>query len=190
MKSHERNLVMGVDFIERKDNLLNKDDCKQIIEWVFNNKKIIPDENIRDSGYHYCDIGIDEILNVPELKKLNMSIINLKQSYVKKYPEVNNTFNAWDISYIRFKWWKSNCAYSIWHSDNGGKCIQDFKRIISFLIYLSDNDCYTEFRRHRNAKTKLGSGIMFPTFFTHEHRGGICKKGLDRFVISGYISYV
>lgn len=181
---------MDCDFIERKDNLLTKNDCDQIIHWVFSNKRLIPDEHIEITGYLYCDITIDEIFSVPELKNLSKSIINLKESYIEKYPEVNNTFNAWDIEYIRFKWWKPKCGFLSWHSDNGGRNINDFKKILSFLIYLSDNDCCTEFRRYESAKTKLGSAIMFPTFFTHEHRGGICKNNLDRFVISGYISYV
>jgi len=181
---------MGLDFIERKNNLLSRDNCNQIIQWVFDNKKIIADENIHDTGYHYCDISIPEVFTVPELKNIGKSIISLKESYVKKYPEVNNTFNAWDIDYIRFKWWKPNYAYSLWHSDNGGPSPMDVKRILAFLIYLSDNECSTEFRRYENVKTEMGSGVMFPTFFTHEHRGGICERGLDRFVISGYMSYI
>ena len=62
-------------------------------------------------------------------------------------------------------------------------------RVISFLIYLSDNDSYTEFRRHRNVRTKAGRGIMFPAYFTHEHRGSVCKMGLDRYIVSGYFTF-
>lgn len=180
---------MGYDFIERKNNLLNSNECSKIIDWVFDNKKLIPDIGIEYSGYYYCDIGLDEIYNTYELSKIAQAICELKDSYVKNYPEINNTFNTWDLDYLRFKWWKPGNSFSRWHSDHGGLCDRDFKRILAFLIYLSDNDCYTEFRRYKNEKTKLGSGIMFPSYFTHEHRGGICKKGLDRFVISGYISY-
>ncbi len=184
-------MIMGdMDFIGRHSNLLTKSDCTKIIDWVFKNKELIPDIGILYSGYYYCDISFDEILNNNDLKKLSDAIYKLKEFYVKKYPEVNNTFNVWDFEYIRFKWWKPGKSFMPWHSDHGGKSEREFKRIIAFLIYLSDNECYTEFRRYKNAKTKLGSGIMFPTFFTHEHRGGICKKKIDRFVISGYISYI
>ena len=63
-------------------------------------------------------------------------------------------------------------------------------RVMSFLIYLSDNDSHTEFKRYRNVKMKAGRGIMFPAYFTHEHRGSICKNGLDRFIVSGYFSFI
>ena len=56
--------------------------------------------------------------------------------------------------------------------------------------YLSDNDSQTEFMRYRNVRTKAGRGIMFPAYFTHTHRGSICKKGLDRYIISGYYSFI
>ena len=179
-----------VDFILRQSKLLTKFDCSKIIEWVFENKNLIQDSQIEFSGYYYCDISLDEILSVDELKKISQIIYQLKNEYVKKYREVNNTYNIWDFDYIRFKWWKPGNGYVSWHSDHGGPNPKDSNRIISFLIYLSDNDCCTEFKRYKNQKTEMGSAIMFPTFFTHEHRGGICKKGLDRFVISGYFSYV
>ena len=44
--------------------------------------------------------------------------------------------------------------------------------------------------RYRNVRTKSGRGIMFPAYFTHTHRGSICNKGLDRYIISGYYCFI
>lgn len=178
------------NFIEKQNNLLTKSECQDIISWVFANKNINPHIDIETSGYHDCLLYKEEIFELPELKKLSDAIIKLKKCYVENYPEVDNTYCVWDLDYVQFKWWKPGSSFSKWHSDNGGSRNEDFKRILSFLIYLSDNDCSTEFRRYGNFKTQSGTGIMFPTFFTHEHRGSVCKMGLDRFVVGGYFSFL
>ena len=80
-------------------------------------------------------------------------------------------------------------GYHAWHSEHGIGRTQPW-RVLSFLICLSDNDSYTEFRRHRNVRTKAGRGIIFPAYHTHEHRGSVCKKGLDRYMFGGYFSFL
>ena len=101
------------------------------------------------------------------------------------WTEVNN-LNPWTLDYVRFKWWKPEDHYDKWHSEH------DFcqpYRTLSFLLYLSDNNCSTHFRRHQSVATRAGRGIMFPAYFTHEHRGEQCKDGLDRYMLSGYYSF-
>ena len=180
---------MGRDYIERRDNVLTKQECTDIIQWVYNNKNLIPDTN-EYSGYDYCDLmdtGQDcmKVLSPPPLKPLYESIVKLKNYYQKNNPEIER-LDWWDIDYIRFKAWKPGEFYHKWHSEHG---INTPFRILSFLIYLSDNDCCTEFRNYKNVPTKAGRGIMFPSYFTHEHRGSPCKKGLDRFIVSGYFGF-
>ena len=98
-----------------------------------------------------------------------------------------NQISKWELDYLRIKWWKPGDYYSVWHSEHN---INSPLRILSFLIYLSDNDSYTEFSRYEKSETKAGSGIMFPAYFTHTHRGSTCKKGLHRYIASGYFSFI
>ena len=177
------------DFIERRDNLLTKQECTDIIQWVYNNKNLIPYTN-EYSGYDYCelmDTGQDcmKVLSPPPLKPLYESIVKLKNYYRESNPEVDR-LGCWDIDYVRFKSWKAGEFYNAWHSEHTP---EHLTRVMSFLIYLTDNDCSTEFRNYENVPTKAGRGIMFPAYFTHEHRGSPCKKGLDRFIVSGYFSF-
>ena len=181
---------MGHDFIEKRDNLLTKKECFDIIQLLKVNT--IPDRNKEKyTGYDWCNImdrGADigkSFASVP-LRPLYNSILKLKDCYIDNNPEVCH-ISPWNLDYVRFKWWKPGNYYSHWHSEHS---FEASMRVISFLIYLSDNDSHTEFKRHRNVKMKAGRGIIFPAYFTHEHRGSICKKGLDRFIASGYFSFI
>ncbi len=184
-----------MNFIEVQDNLLSKRECTDLIEWVGKNKKMIPHENKHNwSGYDYHDfmrIGEDHTQCFSEvpLRPAYRAINDLKNSYVKSFPEVNH-LSYWGLQYVRLKRWSPNYFYSQWHSEHSSDDSMQLKRIMQFLIYLTDNDSHTEFRRYRNVRTKAGRGIMFPAYFTHEHRGSICKKGLDRYILSGYLAFV
>ena len=182
---------MGHDFFEIQDNLLTKKECIDTIEWAHSSKSFVPDVNKNNSGYDYCHLmnrGEDAVkcFSPKPLRPLYRAIKNLTDSYVKKFPEVNN-LDKWQIQYVRFKWWKPGYSFSTWHSEHN---ITAPLRVLAFMVYLSDNDCCTEFRRYRNVKTRAGRGIMFPAYFTHEHKGNVCKKGIDRYVVSGYYAFI
>ena len=97
-----------MNFIEVQDNLLSKRECTDLIEWVGKNKKMIPHEHKHNwSGYDYHDlmrIGEDHTLCFSEvpLRPAYRAIIDLKNSYVKRFPEANR-ISYWGIQYVRFK---------------------------------------------------------------------------------------
>ena len=172
--------------IEQTDNLLTKEECDQIIDY---GKSL--DMDIYDKGrYYYSDIMrrktmMEDAFSPSVLQPAYHALVKLKKSYIKSFPEVNN-LDPWTLDYVRFKWWKPEDHYDKWHSEH------DFcqpYRTLSFLLYLSDNNCSTHFRRHQSVATRAGRGIMFPAYFTHEHRGEQCKDGLDRYMLSGYYSF-
>ena len=182
-----------MNFIQRHDNLLTRKECTDVIEWIPKNLGMNPDVNKKWSGYDYCDImdvgeNPHKCFSPPSLRPLLRAITILKDSYIKNFPEVDR-INPWGLQYVRFKHWQPGYSYSKWHSEHEAERISAV-RMMSFLIYLSDNDSYTEFRRYRNVRIKAGRGILFPAYFTHEHRGSICKKGLDRYILSGYFAFL
>ena len=111
---------------------------------------------------------------------------NMLEGYMKKYPECCN-MNHWELEHIRFQWWQPGRYFSKWHSEH---MKGEPYRVLTYLIYLSDNDCSTDFKRYPSVESKAGCGIIFPAYFTHEHKGNPCKKGLDRYVLTGYFSFV
>ena len=179
-----------MNFIEIQDNLLTKEECVAAIKYVVGTRRFDLDVNKTYTGYDYVNLmerggSFEESFSISPLRPIANAIGKLKDFYYKKYSELS-TIGRWNIDYVRLKRWNPGYHYSLWHSE---QTIDQPKRLLSFLIYLSDNDAYTEFRRHRNVRTKAGRGIMFPAHYTHEHRGSICKKGLDRYIISGYYTF-
>ena len=181
-----------MNFILKDDTLLTKEECHNIIEWVFANKKLLIDPyNNTHTRYQHCDLmhvddSFSECFYNATLEPIPRAITKLVDSYVEEYPETN-PLDAFEVEYVRFKWWKPGDFYSVWHSEHGKNTPY---RVLSFLIYLSDNEAETEFKRYDNVATKAGCGIIFPAYFTHHHRGSPCRKGLDRYILSGYCSFV
>ena len=179
-----------MNFIEIKDNLLTKEECAAAIKYAVGTRIWHVDNNKSHTGYDFTDLmerGEDYVqcFSPLPLRPVFDAIETLKDSYIKSFPEVNS-LSPWRVQYVRFKRWSPDHYYSVWHSEHSD---EEPYRVLSFLIYLSDNDCSTEFKRYRNVKTKSGRGLMFPAYFTHEHRGSICKKGLDRYIVSGYYTF-
>ena len=179
-----------MNFIEIQDNLLTKKECEAAIMYVGFTRPFYSDVNKSCTGYDFVNLmprgeSFERSFSPSPLVPIANAIDKLKTSHSKKYCEVNH-IGRWHLDYVRLKRWKPGYHFSRWHSEQN---VDEPGRILSFLIYLSDNDAYTEFRRHRNVRTKAGRGIIFPAHYTHEHRGSICKKGLDRYIISGYYTF-
>ena len=174
------------EFIERQTNLLTRKECDDLINWPLNTRSMRTPSQENITGYRYVSYNPNEVIQLPELYPIKRSIIQLKNSYTRKYSELND-LPEWKLDYVSIKWWKPGDHYSMWHSEHYPLSMG---RILSFLIYLSDNDSYTHFKRHDSIKSELGSGIIFPAYFTHTHKGSICEKGLDRFIASGYFSFL
>ena len=183
-----------MNFIKIKDNLLTKQECTETINWSIKNKSFQPDiKKDRASGYDYFDLmdygeDYNQCFSLLPLRPAYRAINTLIGSYIKSFPEVNR-ISRWGVQYVRLKRWSPGHYYSKWHSEHSSDDIMQLRRISQFLIYLTDNDSHTEFRRYRKVRTKAGRGIIFPAYFTHEHRGSVCKDGLDRYIVSGYYGF-
>tara|TARA_Y100001963_G_scaffold135301_1_gene196752 strand:- start:102 stop:644 length:543 start_codon:yes stop_codon:yes gene_type:complete len=174
------------DFIERQDDLLSKKECGDLINWSLSSRPVYKSPNSKYAGYGYANFNPNEVYDLVKLKPIKNSIDKLLTSYKENHPELNQ-ISMWELEYLRIKWWKPGDYYSVWHSEHD---VKTPLRVLSFLIYLSDNDSYTEFSRYGKFETKAGSGIMFPAYFTHTHRGSVCKRGLHRYIASGYFSFI
>ena len=178
-----------VNFILKRDNLLTKDQCDQIIKWTRDNYTFTEGEGI--TGYKFCELmdyggSFDNDLSPSALFPIKNAILTLLESYMKKYPECINT-DAWELEHIRFQWWEPGNFFNGFHSEH---MKTDPYRVLVFLIYLSDNDCSTLFTRYEDVENRAGRAILFPSYFTHEHSGSPCKKRLDKYVLTGYFSFV
>ena len=177
------------NFILKKDNLLTKDECGKIIKWTRDNHTF--KEGGGNSGYKFCELmdyggSFRDSLSPRALHPIKDVILTLLKSYEEKYPECTRT-DHWELEHIRFQWWEPGNFFNGFHSEH---MKSEPYRVLVFLIYLSDNDCSLIFKRYNDVEIKAGRGILFPAYFTHEHSGSLCKKGLDKYALTGYFSFV
>ena len=178
-----------VDFILKRDNLLTKDECGKIIKWTRDNHTFT--EGGGNCGYKFCELmdyggSFRDSLSPRSLHPIKDVILTLLKSYEEKYPECTRT-DHWELEHIRFQWWEPGNFFNGFHSEH---MKSEPYRVLVFLIYLSDNDCSLIFKRYNDVEIKAGRGILFPAYFTHEHSGSLCKKGLDKYALTDYFSFV
>ena len=176
------------NFILKRDNLLTKDECGKIIKWTRDNHTFT--EGGGNCGYKFCELmdyggSFRDSLSPRSLHPIKDVILTLLKSYEEKYPECTRT-DHWELEHIRFQWWEPGNFFNGFHSEH---MKSEPYRVLVFLIYLSDNDCSTLFTRYEDVENKAGRAILFPAYFTHEHSGSPCKKGLDKYVLTGYFSF-
>tara|TARA_B100000131_G_scaffold184254_1_gene177598 strand:+ start:104 stop:643 length:540 start_codon:yes stop_codon:yes gene_type:complete len=176
------------NFILKKDNLLTKDECDKIIKWTRDNHTFT--EGGGNCGYKFCELmdyggSFRDSLSPRSLHPIKDVILTLLKSYEEKYPECTRT-DHWELEHIRFQWWEPGNFFNGFHSEH---MKSEPYRVLVFLIYLSDNDCSTLFTRYEDVENKAGRAILFPSYFTHEHSGSPCKKGLDKYALTGYFSF-
>lgn len=160
------------------DNLLSNEDCDKMIE--LNESNLINETEISPWNYLSCDISrTDPLLQSP--------IQNIVASYTQSYPEINLTQNRWDFDKFKLKKFRAGKFYDAWHSEH---CLKYPYRIACLLLYLSDHDCGTEFYNGEVIQSKKGRGVLFPTLWTHTHRGQPCLDGKERYIMSSYINLI
>ena len=77
-------------------------------------------------------------------------------------------------------------SYSTWHCEAGTTESED--RVLTYLLYLNDDfeggETEFMFQKHRE-KPKKGTLVLFPSYFTHVHRGGMIMSG-TKYIITGW----
>ena len=74
----------------------------------------------------------------------------------------------------------------MWHYETD--CVKCEKRFLTYMVYLNDikEGGETEFLYQRTRlKPKKGTIVLFPTYYTHTHRGNPPLKG-TKYAITGW----
>jgi hypothetical protein len=164
-------------FVYVKDNVLSKKDCDNIIKTC--------DKNLSKSkdyqGYEYYDIKIMNLWKFL-VDKSNLLI----KDYLKIYPELDLVNNIFALSNVRFKKFNKDKSFGDWHSEH---CFDYPNRILNIMYYLTDHDCGTKFYDGEVVLSKKGRAIIFPSYFTHTHKGQVCPEGKVRYILTGYFEF-
>jgi|TARA_R110000824_G_scaffold50413_1_gene140832 hypothetical protein len=109
--------------------------------------------------------------------------------YVKKY-SILNLFSKHSIQDIKLQKTEPQEGYHIWHCESGD--VGNRNRIAAFILYLNsvNQGGETEFLyQSKRIKPKQGRILLFPTSYTHVHRGNPPLKG-NKFILTGWVEMV
>jgi hypothetical protein len=170
---------MFKNFILEQKNVLTKKECNYLIKEC--KKRTSPAE---DESHGYVFFDLERTQTFIELTKLILPIL---EKYKKKYPEIDLTKNKWALTNLRFKHFKPGKFFEKFHSEHSWNYAT---RLLNIQIYLSDHDCGTEFFNSKVIKSEQGKIVLFPSYFTHTHKGQKCPKRKHRYVITGYVNFL
>lgn len=165
-----------------------KEECIKKKENFFSVEKELP-KGIRN--YHYSSFNE---LNLNDLGKKYFKKLDMVLSeYKKKYPYCDDV-QYYGMFRYKIQYYEPNDYYSKLHCENTGgndkgKEKEVFRHLV-FMTYLNDisEGGETEFH-HQNIKIKPEKGLtlIWPTIWTHVHRG--CHTPEEKFIITGWYEF-
>ena len=111
------------------------------------------------------------------------------ENYAKKYPAVNYQAGFNVNSNYNLQYYKPGGGYKVWHGERGGNGPES-NRILVFMTYLNDvDDGGTEFKNQKIiCPAKKGLTIIWPTDWTHTHRGQVSMTK-EKYIVTGWFSF-
>jgi len=185
------------DFIGIYDDALSKKECEILINQFEKSDKI--QQGGTASGYRP---GIKDCLQLNcnlEEECVITNIIKPKLiSYMKRYVKKNHFFENTGALDLIYTWYYSKFfniqkydgegdGYKQWHCEHGVKEDTN-KRLLAWMFYLNDAKCGTEFAYFPTINSKAGRCVIWPSSWTHLHRGVIPNKGI-KYIATGWFQY-
>jgi len=110
-------------------------------------------------------------------------------NYGKRYSTVNlqHGFNV-NVDY-NLQYYKPGGGFKIWHNERAN-IGEELKRILVFMTYLNDvDDGGTEFKNQNIiCPAKKGLTLIWPTDWTHTHRGQISMTK-EKYIVTGWFTF-
>ena len=160
-----------------KDNYFTSSECDELINKVFDN----PGTADEPLNYNFVDLYKKDFMD------LDIKFKPIADEYIKMYPEVNLTSSFWGLTDLRIKHFLPGNHFSDFHSEHS---FIYPNRILAIQVYLSDHNCGTKFYDGYKIMSKKGKVAIFPAYFTHTHIGEICPENKDRYLLTGYYSFI
>lgn len=150
-------------------------------------------------SYHNGHLGINDtvklstdchLLDETLYKQYMEEITKCCDEYRKDYPHVDST-SEWGVkeNILIQRYDPPNGNFNSWHHEGGS--IEGSNRHLVFLTYLTNNnEGATEFfYQGKSFYPEKGLTIIFPTAFTHTHRGAPVKNS-TKMIVTGWLSFM
>ena len=151
---------------------------------VFNHGGRRINKKVKDS----LDLPISTQQFSPPFKSYRDKLQDCLEKYLVRYPEPNDfeRFNINDDYNIQY--YKPKGGFKKWHSERGG--LSDITRMLVFMTFLNDvPGGGTMFKYQKlTVPAKKGLTLIWPTDFTHTHKGQISKTH-EKYIITGWFTF-
>ena len=162
-----------------------------LIEYHKNNKEykyrseVTHDKEVKQS----TDVNIQISSNNKFIKSYMNYLVSGLTEYYKKYKHFNSELCISEGFNIQY--YDPNGGYKQWHNERGEH--QAHQRALVFMTYLNDvpDGGGTEFAYYPEVKLKAKKGlsIIWPTDFTHTHKGIISQQH-EKWIITGWFHHL
>tara|TARA_B100000427_G_C15398837_1_gene546706 strand:- start:297 stop:896 length:600 start_codon:yes stop_codon:yes gene_type:complete len=180
------------DFFGVYDNALTKKECEILIN-QFEKSETSPGHSM--VGYYPEEKKCMELGCYFDDKSVISNLVNIKLSecmfkYTKKYLLLNDHLREWEVDngYNFQRYDDETDGYKMWHCEHGPFDTSS-RRIIAWMFYLNNAKSGTEFMHFSNVRAKMGRCVIWPSFWTHLHKGVTPNKGL-KYIITGWASFI
>jgi len=147
--------------------------------------KLVVNKDAKDS----LDIGFGKDEMHQPIRSYRIELQKCLDAYTKDFEYVNGMshFNIDTMTNIQY--YPPGGGFKRWHFERLGKATSN--KCLAFLTYLNDlENGGTEFY-YQKLKTKAEKGltIIFPTDWTHTHRG-VVSDSHEKYIVAGWYSYI
>ena len=181
------------DFIIRYEEVFSRDECRNLIEkidFLDENAMLFP-PHLEDRIYVDQDasnIFVDDGITLPEASIISKQILPKIQpcvdNYLRKFPVLG--VNKFLIHDCKIKKIKRGAGFHAWHYENGD--VANSRRTFVVQTYLNDDfdGGETEFLyQNKREKASAGDVLIFPSQYTHVHRGNPPIDG-DKYLVTSW----
>ena len=107
--------------------------------------------------------------------------------YLKRYPEVDE-YSRFMIKYFNIQKYNKKGGFKKWHFEKGS--LAHARRVLVFMTYLNNIDNGGTIFKYQKITTpsKKGLTLIWPTDFTHTHKGQIVYK--EKIITTGWYELI
>tara|TARA_R100000951_G_scaffold44975_1_gene38337 strand:- start:1670 stop:2263 length:594 start_codon:yes stop_codon:yes gene_type:complete len=192
-----------IDHIGIFNNVLSKDICSKYIEYYENlsNNNLVKKRTEYNHNpklaHEVSDTSIDILASC---FYSNLSVPYIVKDFVPKFWDMYNIYadkysflhklNRHNIIDIKIQKTNVGEGFHEWHCEKAS--LNDRNRLLAFMVYLNDVEegGETEFLyQHKRIKPEAGKLLMWPSQFTHTHRGNPPLSNV-KYILTGWVEYV
>lgn len=144
------------------------------------------DKNVKDS----IDIAVSSTHYEEPFGEYRDKLQEFLELYVKKYDHLVSMTRFNIVEGYNIQRYPVNGGFKKWHCERSGVFDPTIKRNLVFMTYLNDvEDGGTEFKYYNETiKAEKGKTLIWPSDWTHTHRGQVSKTK-EKTIVTGWYSY-